>query len=47
MHGRNDFAERSKILAGYRKVVLLNYQNNYVERSNQNIIIFCSIAHYF
>jgi len=22
------FAERSKILAGYRKVILLNYQNN-------------------
>jgi len=23
-----------KILAGYRKVILLNYQNNFVERSN-------------
>jgi len=33
-HGKNGFAERSKILAGYRKVILLNYQNNYVERSN-------------
>jgi len=31
---RMNFAERSKILAGYRKVILLNYQNNYVERSN-------------
>jgi len=28
----------------------LNYQNNYVERSNQllaDIKIFCSVAHYF
>jgi len=35
-HGKNDFAENSKILVGYRsstgKVILLNYQNNYVER---------------
>jgi len=32
---KNNFVERSKILAGYiRKVILLN-QNNYVERSNQ------------
>jgi len=28
------FAEKSKILTGYRKVILLNYQNNYVERTN-------------
>jgi len=28
---KNDFAERSKILVKYRKVILLNYQNNYVE----------------
>jgi len=28
------FAEKSKILAGYRKVILLNYQSNYAERSN-------------
>jgi len=27
-------AERSKIFAVYRKVILLNYQNNYAERSN-------------
>jgi len=34
LHG-NGFAERSKILAGYiRKVILLNHQNNYVERAN-------------
>jgi len=32
--GKNDFAERSKILAGYRKVILLYYQNNYAECSN-------------
>jgi len=31
---KEHFAERSKILAGYRKVILLNYQNNYIERSN-------------
>jgi len=30
-HGKNGFAERSKILAGYRKVILLNYQNNRIE----------------
>jgi len=29
VHGKNGFAERSKILARYRKVILLNYQNNY------------------
>jgi len=36
IYGRNSFAERFKILAEYkiRKVILLNYQNNYVERSN-------------
>jgi len=34
LHGKNDFAERSKILAGYRKIILLNYPNNYVECSN-------------
>jgi len=29
------FAERSKILTGYKsEIILLNYQNNYVERSN-------------
>jgi len=35
-HGKNGFAERSKILARIeiRKVILLNYQNNYIERSN-------------
>jgi len=35
-HGKNDFAERYEILAKYRirKVILLNYQINYVERSN-------------
>jgi len=33
--GKNDFAERSKILAAYRKVILLSYQNNYVERSSR------------
>jgi len=27
-------AERSKILTGYRSVILWHYQNNYVERSN-------------
>jgi len=34
LHGKNDFAERSKILIGYREVILFKYQNNYVERSN-------------
>jgi len=33
LHGKNGFAERSKILAGYR--ILLNYQNNHVEHPNQ------------
>jgi len=35
VHEKNGFAERSKILAGYRseKIILLNYQNNYLERS--------------
>jgi len=28
---KNNFVERSKILA---EIILLNYQNNYVERSN-------------
>jgi len=32
-HGKIGFTERAKILTGYRKVILLNYQNNYVERS--------------
>jgi len=46
------FAKRSKILAGYKsEVILLNYQNNYVEHSNLlesiYIKIFCSITHYF
>jgi len=27
-HGKNGFAERSQILAGYRKAVLSNHQNN-------------------
>jgi len=33
LDGKNGFAERSKILVEYRsvKVILLNYQNNYVE----------------
>jgi len=31
---QKDFIERSKTLAGYKKVILLTYQNNYVERSN-------------
>jgi len=31
---KEDFVERSKILAGYRQVILLNYENNYVERSS-------------
>jgi len=34
MHGKNGFAEKSKILTKYRKIILLNYQDNYVERSN-------------
>jgi len=39
MHEKNIFAEESKILAGYRsknKFFLLNYQNNYIDRSNYN-----------
>jgi len=35
LYGKNDFAERSKILIGYRsekKRILFNYQNSYVER---------------
>jgi len=32
-HGKNGFTERSKILAGYRKVIL-SYRNNSVKRSN-------------
>jgi len=36
LHRKNAFAERFKILAGQiRKVILLDYQNNYVQRSNQ------------
>jgi len=36
VYGKNGFAERSKILAALqmRKIILLNYKNNYVERSN-------------
>jgi len=34
IHGNNGFAEKSKILIGYRKVILLNYKNNYIERLN-------------
>jgi len=33
IHGKNGFAERSKIF-WIRKVTLLHYQNNYVEHSN-------------
>jgi len=33
IRGKNGFAERSKILAEYRKIILLN-RENYVERSN-------------
>jgi len=49
VHGKNGFAERSKILAGdHRKIILLNYQNNYIERSNrllecQNFLRYCSL----
>jgi len=47
MYGKNGFAERSKILAGYRKVILLNYQNNCVECSElldyQNFLQHCSL----
>jgi len=28
------FSEKPEILAGYRKVILFSYQNNYVERLN-------------
>jgi len=40
--------ERSKISAGYRKVIMLNYQNNYLEHSNQllkyqNFFKHCSL----
>jgi len=31
---KNGFAERSKILVGQITKINLNYQNNYVERSN-------------
>jgi len=30
-HGKSGFAERSKILTGYKKVILLNYQYNYIK----------------
>jgi len=35
IHEKNGFVKRSKILSGYRKIILLNHRNNYVERSNQ------------
>jgi len=35
LHGKDDFAERSEILLDTDlKIILLNYQNNYVEHSN-------------
>jgi len=33
VHEKNGFAERSKILAAYRSMILLNYQNNYAQTS--------------
>jgi len=49
LHGKNGFAERFKILAGYKsiKVILLNYQNNYVERLNQLLEYQNFLQHYF
>jgi len=29
LHRKNGFAKRSKLLAGYRKIILLNYQELY------------------
>jgi len=36
VHGKNSFVEISKNLARYRytKIILLDYQNNYIERLN-------------
>jgi len=34
VHRKNSFAERSEILTGYRKLIFLNCQNNFVGRSN-------------
>jgi len=44
---KTDFAERSKILAGFRskKVILLNYQNNYVVTGLSKF--FAAFPHYF
>jgi len=46
LHGKNDFAKKSKILAGYRKVIFLNYQNNYIERSYIDFEVFKNLDRY-
>jgi len=55
IHLKNSFAKRSKILAGYRSEKYNNfvdYQNNYVECSNQlleykNFLQHCSLFSIF